>query len=201
VKTWSNFCCSECAGSVSVAVGSPRRRIAERFRWPIMRAERAKLKSRRDDMRIAPGKRGAARGYCPKMNNSLFSKFGFARLRRAKPNFEKRENGSRVAFTQGSDGTSALLRRISPCAITACHYPHLQWTHFSFAVLPPPEPRGGLFIAGRNRSAPLLFFGGAAVRMMRYASSQIRPGDCIGVGAPAPRRRKTKSMFRVCPTL
>jgi 8-oxo-dGTP pyrophosphatase MutT (NUDIX family) len=31
-KLGSNFCCSECAGRVSVTVGSPRRRIAERFR-------------------------------------------------------------------------------------------------------------------------------------------------------------------------
>jgi hypothetical protein len=30
-----NFCCSECARRVSVAIGSPRRRIAERFRSPM----------------------------------------------------------------------------------------------------------------------------------------------------------------------
>jgi len=29
----SNFCCGECAGHVSVAIGSHRRRIAERFRF------------------------------------------------------------------------------------------------------------------------------------------------------------------------
>ena len=28
-----NFCCSECAGHVSVSIGSPRRRIAERIRY------------------------------------------------------------------------------------------------------------------------------------------------------------------------
>jgi hypothetical protein len=33
-----NFCCSECAGSVSGSVASPRRRIAERFRRRTMRA-------------------------------------------------------------------------------------------------------------------------------------------------------------------
>jgi len=32
-----NFCCSECAGRVSVAIRSPRRRIAERFRSAAMR--------------------------------------------------------------------------------------------------------------------------------------------------------------------
>ena len=31
----ANFCCSECAGRVSVSIGSPRRRIGERFRWAI----------------------------------------------------------------------------------------------------------------------------------------------------------------------
>jgi hypothetical protein len=28
-----NFCYSECAGRVLVTIGSPQRRIAERFRW------------------------------------------------------------------------------------------------------------------------------------------------------------------------
>ncbi len=29
-----NFCCSECADRVLVTIRSPRRRIAERSRWP-----------------------------------------------------------------------------------------------------------------------------------------------------------------------
>ena len=33
MTTPSGFCWSDCAGRVSVTVGSPRRRIAERFRW------------------------------------------------------------------------------------------------------------------------------------------------------------------------
>ena len=37
-----------------------------------LRGERAKLKSRRDDMIIAPGKRSAARGYGRKMISSFF---------------------------------------------------------------------------------------------------------------------------------
>ena len=38
MRSWSpNFCCSECAGRVSVAIRSTRRRIAERFRWHFMK--------------------------------------------------------------------------------------------------------------------------------------------------------------------
>ena len=33
----ANFCFSECAGRASVSVGSPRRRIAERFRYRDMK--------------------------------------------------------------------------------------------------------------------------------------------------------------------
>jgi hypothetical protein len=63
--------------------------MAHPQRSPTMRAQRAKLKSWRDDMIIAPGKRSAARGCGPRMISSFFSS-GLARLRRAKPE-EKKE--------------------------------------------------------------------------------------------------------------
>ena len=49
-----------------------RAAIGELMRSPSMRAERAKLKSRRDDMIIAQGKRSAALGYGRKMIFSFF---------------------------------------------------------------------------------------------------------------------------------
>jgi len=64
-----------------------------------MRAERAKLKSRRDDRILAQGKRSAALGYEPKMISFLFSFRGLARRRRARPLKEKRKAGGTV-FTQ-----------------------------------------------------------------------------------------------------
>jgi hypothetical protein len=53
-----------------------------------MRAERAKLKSRRDDLIIAQGKRSAALGDGRKMISSFFPS-GLARRRRAKPEGKK----------------------------------------------------------------------------------------------------------------
>jgi hypothetical protein len=53
-----------------------------------MRAKRSKLKSRRDDLIIAQGKRSAALGYGGETIFS-FSPSGLARLRRAKPDGEK----------------------------------------------------------------------------------------------------------------
>ena len=61
---------------------------AEPLMANVMRAERAKLKSQRDDMIIAPGKQSAARGYGRKMISSFFPS-GLARLRRAKPEGKK----------------------------------------------------------------------------------------------------------------
>ena len=55
---------------------------------PEMGAERAKLKSRRDDVRIAPGKRSAARGYSHKRISSFFPS-GLAPPRCAKPEGKK----------------------------------------------------------------------------------------------------------------
>src|SRR5438270_1195204 len=49
---------------------------------------RTGLKSRRDDMTIAPGKRSAARGWGCKMISSFFTS-GLARRRRAKPEVKK----------------------------------------------------------------------------------------------------------------
>ena len=53
-----------------------------------MRAERAKLKSRKDYMIIAQGKRSAALGCGPKTFSSFFPS-GLARLQRAKPEGKK----------------------------------------------------------------------------------------------------------------
>jgi len=33
MKRMANYCYSECAGRISVSIQSPRRRIAERFRY------------------------------------------------------------------------------------------------------------------------------------------------------------------------
>jgi len=53
----------------------PRRRAIEQRCWPTMRVKRAKLKSRRDDMIIAQGKRGtsAALGHARNIYPSPFS--------------------------------------------------------------------------------------------------------------------------------
>jgi len=77
-------------------------------RSPVMRAERAKLKSQRDDMIIAPGKQSAARGYGRKMISSFFPS-GLARLRRAKP------EGKKEAGWEGSlpRAAASTLRVIS----------------------------------------------------------------------------------------
>ena len=63
---------------------------SERHRSPIMRAERAELESRRDEMIIAQGKRGtsAALGCGSDLIPSFFPS-GLARLRRAKPEGKK----------------------------------------------------------------------------------------------------------------
>jgi hypothetical protein len=71
--------CHRC--SVSCGCGSA-------WRSPGMRAERAKLKSRRDAMIIAQGKRSAALGCGPKMISSFFPS-GLASLRPAKPEGKK----------------------------------------------------------------------------------------------------------------
>src|SRR5580765_3767482 len=55
---------------------------------PTMRAERAKPKSRRDDMIVAQGKRSAALGGGPKIFSSFFPS-GLARQRRARPEGKK----------------------------------------------------------------------------------------------------------------
>ena len=57
-------------------------------RSPTMRAERAKLKSHRDDKIVAQGKRSAALGYGGKMISSFFPS-GLGRRRRAKPEGKK----------------------------------------------------------------------------------------------------------------
>jgi len=64
------------------------RGVAYGHRSPVMRAERAKLKSQRDDMIIAPGKQSAARGYGRKMISSFFLLVWRA-WRRAKPEGKK----------------------------------------------------------------------------------------------------------------
>ena len=81
---------------------------AELFRSPEteMRAERAKPKSRRDDLRVAQGKRGtsAALGYGRKMIFSRFLKSDFApKVFGAKSDFKKREIWYGVGLTQGGD--------------------------------------------------------------------------------------------------
>jgi len=60
----------------------------EFLRSPSMRAERAKLKSCKDDDIIAQGKRSAALGCVPEMISSFFPS-GLARLWRAKPEGKK----------------------------------------------------------------------------------------------------------------
>ena len=71
-------------------------------RWPRMRAERARLKSCKDDAIIAQGKRGmsAALGKRHKMIPSLFSNLVW-RARTRQTRLEKREVGLRWRFTQG----------------------------------------------------------------------------------------------------
>ena len=71
-------------------------------RAPKMPAERAQLKSCKDDKTIAQGKRGtsAALGYEPKMI-SLFFPIWFGAPGARQTRLEKREIGCGVAFTQG----------------------------------------------------------------------------------------------------
>src|SRR5258708_6876203 len=81
------------------------------LRLPGMRAQRAKLKSRRDDRIIAPDKRNAVRGNTNKMNISLFSSLVLRAARKTK--FEKREEGVAWALP----GAAAPLRCALPRAI------------------------------------------------------------------------------------
>ena len=68
--------------------GHDRPSATEEHRWAAMRAERAKLKSCKDDEIIAQGKRSAALGYRRNMIPSFFPS-GFARQGRAKPEGKK----------------------------------------------------------------------------------------------------------------
>ena len=63
---------------------------SESERSPTMRAERAKPMSRRDEMIVAQDKRSAVLGYGREIITSLFSRFGLAVERPAKPNLEKK---------------------------------------------------------------------------------------------------------------
>jgi hypothetical protein len=68
---------------------SRRLAASEADRSALTRAERAKLKSQRDDMIIAPGKQSAARGYGRKMISSFFPS-GLARLQARQTRRKKR---------------------------------------------------------------------------------------------------------------
>ena len=57
-------------------------------RSPTMPVQQARLKSRRDDLIVAPGKRSAARAYGRKLISSFFLS-GLARRRHAKPERKK----------------------------------------------------------------------------------------------------------------
>jgi hypothetical protein len=78
-----------------------------------MRAERAKLKSCKDDEIIAQGKRSAALGYGRKMIPSFFPS-GLAHQRRAKPEDEAGWGGS---LPRAAACSSAALRRHKPEAL------------------------------------------------------------------------------------
>jgi hypothetical protein len=69
--------------SFSLHIGGHCRGASDVHRWAPMRAQRAKLKSRRDDKMIAQGKRSVALGYGPKTIPSLFPS-SLARCRCAK---------------------------------------------------------------------------------------------------------------------
>jgi len=81
-------------------------------RSPIMRAERAKLKSCRDDMPIAQGKRSAALGYGRKMIPSFFSS-GWAQQKRAQPE-EKKEVGWRGSLPRTAASAALPWANIRP---------------------------------------------------------------------------------------
>src|SRR5258708_26221806 len=84
---------------------------SEAGRSPRMRAQRAKLKSRRDNRIIAPDKRSAVRGNTNKMNISLFSSLVLRAARKTK--LEKREGGAGWALP----GAAAPLRCALPRAV------------------------------------------------------------------------------------
>src|SRR5579859_4299945 len=71
------------------------RRFVDRNRSPKTRAERAKLKSCKDDKIIAQGKRGTSAALGKEAKNDLLSFFqsGLARHRRAKPDWKKERLG------------------------------------------------------------------------------------------------------------
>ena len=69
-------------------------RAAQFWRSPTMRAQRAQLKSRRDDVIIAQGKRGTSAALGCGLKNFLFFPFGLAHRRRAKPKGKKKRRGS-----------------------------------------------------------------------------------------------------------
>jgi hypothetical protein len=80
--------CTERRDSAPVSFWRQRHGVCDPDRSPILRAQRAEMKSRRDDMIIAPGKRSAARGYGRKMISSFFPS-GWAPRRRAQPEGKK----------------------------------------------------------------------------------------------------------------
>ena len=98
--------------------------VPEAKRSPTIRAKRAQLKSRRDDMIIAPGKRSAARGYGRKMIASFFPS-GLARLRRAKPE-GKKEIGWGGSLP-GAAAAAALPRAIIMPPLAGLRRPGTVW--------------------------------------------------------------------------
>jgi len=106
-------------GSASGGLGSSRRSLC-------MRARGAKLRSRRDDLRIAQQARNERRPGLRTQNEFLFFPSGLARWRRAKPEGKKRLGvGWRVP---GRRPACALLRRALPWAGMILRFQRGRWS-------------------------------------------------------------------------
>jgi hypothetical protein len=86
-------------------IGRQGRRVAELERSAFMRAERAKLKSLRDEMIIAQGKRSSALGYGRKMIASFFLPVWRAS---GAPNRKEKRGWGGGLFTQGGSRLAPL---------------------------------------------------------------------------------------------
>ena len=146
---WPNFSVERMAagGACSQFRAPLARRHRSPLRSPHMRAQRAKLKSCREDMKIAQGKRGtsAALGCGPNMNSSPFH----GPSRRSSSRRDEPEGASRRFAPRGAGAWAALARSglLPACKEWRSRRASCWLTLTSFTVL------GGYRSAGDHRGS------------------------------------------------